>query len=133
MITYKSIKEFKPDALESLFLSVDWSSGQYPKRLVKAMKGSGTVISAWDEERLVGLINALDDGNMTAYVHYALVHPDYQGKGIGKHMLELIKESYEEFMTLVLISYANQKEFYKELGFEAEKNLVPMFLTNLKI
>ncbi len=31
----------------------------------------------WNQ--LVGLIRALDDGEMVAFLHYLLVHPDYQG------------------------------------------------------
>ncbi|MDH7526523.1 MAG: hypothetical protein QHH10_14605 [Peptococcaceae bacterium] len=72
-ITYKSTKEFNKDELKDLFLSVNWSSGHYPEKLVIAMKNSGSVFSAWDNDKLVGLINALDDGVMTAYVHYLLI------------------------------------------------------------
>lgn len=81
-ITYKTIKDFDSKALEELFLSFQWLSGRYPKRLQKALRGSSTVCSAWDRNRLIGLINALDDGEMTAYIHYLLVHPDYQGHGL---------------------------------------------------
>ena len=35
--------------------------------------------SAWDENRLAGLVAVMDDGTMTAYVHYLLVYPRYQG------------------------------------------------------
>jgi len=64
--------------LQDLFLSVQWSSGNYPDQLQIAMTNSHRVISAWNGDQLVGLINALSDGVMTAYFHYLLVHPDYQ-------------------------------------------------------
>ena len=79
MIIYKDIHDFKRDDLERLFLSVEWSSGHYPDKLVIAMQNYETVFSAWDEDRLVGMICAMDDGIMTAYVHYLLVDPEYQG------------------------------------------------------
>ena len=41
-----------------------------------------------DGKTLVGLINVLDDGNMTAYIPFLLVDPAYQGKGIGKRLLK---------------------------------------------
>ena len=69
MIEYKQIHEFDRDVLQDLFLSVAWSSGHYPDRLQKAMAGFETVISAWDGEKLIGMICAMDDGIMTAYVH----------------------------------------------------------------
>ena len=74
--------------LEELFLSVEWSSGHYPDKLEIAMKNYPTVYTAWDGDKLVGLLSAMDDGVMTAYIHYLLVRPDYQGKGVGEQLLE---------------------------------------------
>jgi len=70
--------------LEDLFLSVEWSSGHFPDKLEIAMKNYETVFTAWDGDKLVGLVSAMDDGIMTAYVHYVLVRPEYQKMGIGK-------------------------------------------------
>ena len=72
-ITYKDIRDFSEKDLEELFLSVDWSSGHFPEKLVVAMKNFKTVFSAWDEEKLVGMICVMDDGIMNAYVHYLLI------------------------------------------------------------
>ena len=82
--------------LEDLFLSVEWSSGHYPDKLAVAMQNYETVFTAWDDDKLVGLISAMDDGIMTAYIHYLLVRPEYQGKGIGKQLLECAKECARE-------------------------------------
>lgn len=133
MIQYREIKEFKSEDLKELFLSVEWSSGQYPDKLIKAMMGSGYVASAWDGNTLIGLANALDDGEMTAYIHYALVRPEYQGKGVGRKLFGMIDENYKEYSTIVLISYGNQVPFYERLGFDAEKELMSMFKTDLKL
>jgi hypothetical protein len=59
---------------------VGWSSGQYPEALAVAMRNSDRVVSAWGGEKLVGFMNALSDGAMTAYFHYLLVRPEYQGR-----------------------------------------------------
>jgi hypothetical protein len=77
MIEYRETKAFSAIELEALFLSVGWISGNYPLRLEKAINNSDTVISAWDGNQLVGLINALDDGELTAYAHYLLVNPKF--------------------------------------------------------
>lgn len=52
-IEYKDTKEFSASELQRLFLSVNWESGNYPEKLVKAMRNSTHVISAWDQDRLV--------------------------------------------------------------------------------
>lgn len=68
-ITYTNDRNFTQAQLEELFLSVGWLSGNYPERLWKALHNCETLITAWDGEKLAGLINALDDGELTAYVH----------------------------------------------------------------
>lgn len=72
-----------PEALEELFLSVQWESGNRLERLEKVLLHYEAVFSAWDENRLAGLVAVMDDGTMTAYVHYLLVYPRYQGYGVG--------------------------------------------------
>ena len=130
-IAYKDIKDFNAVDLKDLFLSVEWSSGHYPDKLVIAMKNSSTVVTAWDEEKLVGLINVLDDGIMTAYIHYLLINPEYQKIGIGKKLIELVKEKYKDYLRIVLIAYDKEATFYKHLGFVTGEGKVPMFITSL--
>lgn len=79
-ITYTTTHTFTPATLQDLLHSVDWSSGHYPEKLAVAMQNFKTVISAWDGDKLIGMICAMDDGIMNAYVHYLLVRPEYQGK-----------------------------------------------------
>ena len=105
MITYKDIHEFRKEDLESLFLSVEWSSGHYPNKLVVAMRNFQTVYTAWDGDNLVGLICAMDDGIMTAYIHYLLVRPEYQDSGIGRRLVEMMKEHYKDYLRIAIIAY----------------------------
>lgn len=130
-IIYKSSKDFKPNELQELFLSVEWSSGHFPDKLVIAMKNAGSVFTAWDGNKLVGLINVLDDGIMTAYVHYLLVNPTYQGKGIGRELVKLVTERYQDYLRVVLIAYDKEVGFYQNCGFEIGSEKTPMFITSL--
>ena len=86
-IEYKDIHDFSEKELEKLFLSVEWSSGHFPEKLAVAMKNFETVYSAWDGDKLIGMICAMDDGIMNAYVHYLLVNPEYHGQKIGRRLL----------------------------------------------
>ena len=80
MIKYTEEKTFTQDQVQELFKSVGWISAEYPQRLYKALMNSQTVLTAWDGERLVGLARVLDDSELVAFVHYVLVHPEYQGQ-----------------------------------------------------
>ena len=132
VIKYKKIKDFHEKELQELFLSVKWDSGNYPDKLKKAIKNSHTVYSAWDNGKLVGLINSLSDGVMTVYFHYLLVSPEYQGIGIGKELVKLMLDEYQCFARKVVIAYDSEVEFYKRCGFEVGEDKNPMFVTYLK-
>ena len=43
-IKYKNCKTFCSKEIEDLFLSVNWVSGKYPERVVKALSNSSKVI-----------------------------------------------------------------------------------------
>ena len=130
-ITYKDIHDFSEKDLEELFLSVNWSSGHFPEKLVVAMKNFKTVFSAWDEDKLVGMICVMDDGIMNAYVHYLLVNPVYHGKTIGRTLVEMVKEKYKNYLRVAVIAYDNEARFYENCGFEKSKDASPMFITSL--
>ena len=130
-IKYKTTKDFTNVELEDLFLSVQWSSGKYPDKLVVAMKNSDSVISAWDGNNLIGLINALSDGIMTAYFHYLLVKPDYQSKGVGKTLVQRMLENYKSYARKIVIAYDKEISFYQKCGFSVSENTSSMFITYL--
>lgn len=60
-IRYKDTKSFKAEDLERLFLSINWESGKYSEKLARAMENSTYVVSAWDGDKLVGLVRSLSD------------------------------------------------------------------------
>lgn len=126
-ITYSDRKDFTKEELACLFLSVGWQSGRYPDKLSIAMKNSATVFSAWEGNRLVGLVNALDDGIMTAYVHFLLVDEAFWGQGIGSGLMEMLTEKYRNYHYIILLSETTQTiPFYERHGFQVLKTSTPM-------
>lgn len=112
---------------EELFLSVGWVSGQYPERLYKALMNSSAVITAWDGDRLVGLVRLLDDTEMVAYMHYVLVNPDYHGRGIASRMIELVKEKYKNYLYIeIMPEESKNASFYQKHGFQIMDDGVAM-------
>ena len=131
MITYKDTHDFNAEELQDLFLSLEWSSGHFPDKLVIAMKHFETVFTAWDGDKLVGLVCAMDDSIMTAYIHYMLVRPEYQKMGIGKALIEKMKAHYKDYLRIVLVAYDKELGFYEHCGFEKAKDDSAMFITSL--
>lgn len=130
-ITYTEEKIFTKEQVQKLFLSVGWVSGEYPERLYKALMHSSTVITAWDEKRLVGLVRLLDDTEMTAYMHYVLVDPQYHGHGIAGHMVEMVKEKYKDYLYIeIMPEESKNAAFYQRFGFEIMPDGVAMQICN---
>ena len=132
MIEYRDGKQLPPEALEKLFLSIGWESGKEPVLLSKALQNYGAVLTAWEGEELIGLIAAMDDGFLTAYVHYLLVRADRQsagigGAGIGGELLERLKARYASFHKIAIIGEHPAKVFYERHGFAEEPNASPMY------
>lgn len=130
-IEFTEEKRFNQKQVEKLFLSVGWVSGKYPEKLFSALMNSQTVISAWCGDELVGLIRALDDGAMVAFLHYALVKPEFQGRGIAGELLRRIKEKYAEYLYIELIP--DQKKnvpFYEKHGFCIMPEGTAMYINN---
>ncbi len=131
-ITYSNKKDFSERQVEDLFVSVEWLSGNYPEKLFKALQNSQTVITAWDNDKLVGLSNALDDGELTAFVCYLLVHPDYQKCGIGRELIGQMKEKYADYLHLILIAEKpHLVEYYENLGFKKAEGTTVMGIETL--
>ena len=57
-----------------------------------------------------------------------LVHPDIQGKGIGRAMMELMQQKYASFHQQMLNADVDAIELYKSLGFEHAGKTVPMWI-----
>lgn len=117
-ICYSWERTFDEEEVRDLYDSVGWLSARYSKRLVQAFHTAGTVISAWEGKYLIGLVEVLDDGELTAYIHYLLVRPEYQRQGVGKRLLELVRERYKNYLYLIVISEEPRCiGFYEGIGF----------------
>ena len=130
-ISYHTERELDRGALQTLFLSVNWSSGRHPERLQQAIRNSHHVVTAWSGERLVGLMNALSDGTMTAYFHYLLVDPAFQSHGIGHELVARMIAHYRDCTRLVLIAYKEEVAFYERCGFRVAERALPVQITSL--
>ena len=75
---------------------------------------------------LIGLARAVSDDATIAYIQDILVHPDYQGKGIGKALVSSILNRYAHVRQKVLLTddRPEQIHFYNTLGFSNTRSLI---------
>lgn len=128
-IEYRDTKIFTEKELQRLFLSVNWESGNYPDKLVRAMQNSSHVVSAWDGSKLIGLVRALDDGETVAFLHYLLVDPAYQGRHIGDELMKKMMRCFKDLLYVkIMPSDPKTIAFYERYGFQQYDNYSAMVL-----
>lgn len=101
-----------------LYKANNWSSAEKPTELIAALQNSHSLVTARYENKLIGLANAISDGHLVVYYSHMLVHPEYQGKGVGRQIMEAFQSKYGNFHQQILTADGDAIGFYKALGFE---------------
>lgn len=112
----------------ALYKANHWSSAEKPEKLIPALRNSHTLVTARIGKDLVGIGNAISDGHLVVYYPHMLVHPDYQGKGIGRKMMQAMQSIYGDYHQQMLTADGAAIEFYKALGFERAGKTVSMWV-----
>src|ERR1700688_5017100 len=118
IIRYSESHDLPAESVLALYRANDWSSAQRPELLHKALLASHSLVTAWDGSTLVGLGNAISDGYMVVYYPHLLVLPDYQGRGIGRQLMQRLMARYEGFHQHMLVADGRALNFYRQCGFE---------------
>ena len=117
-IEYTATRSLPLDGVLALYRANEWSSAQQPDLLHKALLASHSLITAWDGSKLVGLGNAISDGCLVVYYPHLLVLPEYQGRGIGTRLMQMLMARYAGFHQHMLVADGRAIEFYRKCGFE---------------
>ena len=83
---------------------------------------SNLVVTAWDGASLVGIARSLTDSCYACYLSDLAVEKAYQGKGVGKKLVEITLEAIGDQTSLILLSAPSATEYYPKLGFERVEN-----------
>nr|YP_009019519.1 hypothetical protein [Gracilaria salicornia]AHH24487.1 hypothetical protein [Gracilaria salicornia]UAD87537.1 hypothetical protein [Gracilaria salicornia] len=108
--------------LEKLCDSVGWV--RRPLKKVKtAIDNSFLTVSLFYEHNkrkfLIGFARATSDTSFNATIWDVVIHPEFQGQGLGKILMDqIIKQlRYEDISTITLFADPQVVSFYKHLGF----------------
>ena len=121
-------KDFDQDQILEIYKLNEWSSANKPDLLFKALKNSHNLIIAYYQGKPIGLGNTFSDGYLAVYYSHLLVHPDFQGQGIGKLIMDKFQEIYGDFHQQVLIADGKAVEFFKKCGFEKAGDCQAMWI-----
>jgi ribosomal protein S18 acetylase RimI-like enzyme len=108
--------------LEELCNAVGWA--RRPIRKVrKAIQHSYLVVTMWEQRgnrrRLIGFSRATSDHAFNATIWDVVVHPSFQGRGLGKELMQQMIKTLrnEDISNVTLFADPQVVDFYKGLGF----------------
>jgi GNAT superfamily N-acetyltransferase len=127
-IEYRQTRDLPIDSVVALYRANQWSSAEKPDLLHKALLASHSLVSAWDGDKLVGLGNAISDGYLVVYYPHLLVLPEYQGRGIGAHLMQMLMAPYAGFHQHILVADSRATGFYRKCGFKRAGQTKPMWI-----
>jgi ribosomal protein S18 acetylase RimI-like enzyme len=121
-IFFSTDREIDLYELEELCDAVGWS--RRPLRKVKkAMQHSFLVASMWEQRgasrRLIGFSRATSDHAFNATIWDVVIHPEFQGKGMGKALMKFMIKRLrsEDISNITLFADPHVVDFYRNLGF----------------
>lgn len=124
-ILFSTEKDIDPYELEELCDSVGWS--RRPIRKVRiALQHSFIVVTMWHQKaqyrRLIGFARATSDHAFNATLWDVVVHPEFQGRGLGKELMGeiigLLRQ--QDISNISLFADGHVVSFYQQLGFSPD-------------
>nr|YP_009393829.1 hypothetical protein [Polysiphonia sertularioides]ARW62391.1 hypothetical protein [Polysiphonia sertularioides] len=121
-IYLSTCKNIDVEDLEKLCDSVGWV--RRPLRKVKyALENSFLIVSIFlykeNKKQLIGFARVTSDGSFNATIWDVVVHPDFQGNGLGKLLMHAIIKELRTYdiSTITLFADPEVIKFYKHIGF----------------
>ena len=115
MVEYKINDSIIASELDCFFQN--WKSPPSSEIRPKVLDGSDLIVTARENDKLVGFLTAISDGAMHAFISLLEVLESHQGKRIGSELLKLAISHLRRYYDIVLITDPDRGAFYKELGF----------------
>ena len=105
-----------------LYDAVGW--GAYDDEVSEiALKNTMYSVSIYEDENIIGYGRLIGDGIVFLYIHDIMVKPEFQGKGIGKTIMNKLLDKVNElrkinpYLRTYLGASKGKEEFYKKCGF----------------
>jgi ribosomal protein S18 acetylase RimI-like enzyme len=117
------------DDYYGLFLTTGWNDGYHftKEQLKTAIKNSWYIVSAHEGPDLTGFGRIISDGIHHALIVDLIVHPKFQGRGIGGKIIQMLIEKCKlhDIKDVQLFSAKNKTRFYEKYGFSVRDQEAP--------
>ena len=120
-ITYSFDKRPSPDQIIELYDIAGLPRPTHDKeRIQKMFESSNLIVTAWDNDLLIGVSRSITDWVWSCYLADLAIHPDYKKGGIGKKLVQLTKDKLGDESMILLLSVPTAMEYYPKIGMTKE-------------
>ena len=120
MIEYREFNEARIGEVKDIYRQEEWYAYlRDDEKLVRAFRQSLYLLGAFEEEKLIGFVRCVGDGEHVLLVQDMIVAPAWQKQCIGTHLLETVWERYADvrmFLVLTDIEDEVDNKFYQKAG-----------------
>lgn len=99
--------------------SGDWLRTAYSNSMFKCL--------AFDGERIIAAGRAVADGVDCSYLCDIVVHPSYQGSGLGKELIQRLIDLSKGHRKIILYAVPGREPFYAKFGFRRMNTAMAIF------
>jgi GNAT superfamily N-acetyltransferase len=129
MITYRTGNDIALDEMIELY--VDSTLGERRpvddrERMARMLKEANLVLTAWDEDLLVGISRSITDWVYSTYLSDLAVRADFQGQGIGRELVRLTREAAPR-ATVILLAAPKAVDYYPRIGMTRHESAWVLF------
>lgn len=120
MIRYRTGNDLDLDALIDLYRTSTLGERRPVddrERMASMLRHANLVVTAWDDELLVGISRALSDFSFVTYLSDLAVRPSHQKQGIGKELIRRTQALAGKQAKLLLLAAPAAEQYYPHIGF----------------
>jgi ribosomal protein S18 acetylase RimI-like enzyme len=98
-----------------------------PKHLELVFNSSLFKFIVMDSGKLIGAGRALADGADCSYICDVVIHPEYQGRGIGKQLVKKLIDVSSGHSKIIMYANPGKEGFYLGMGFKFMTTAMAIF------
>ena len=87
------------------------------ERIDAMLQNADLLISAWDDDRLVGIARAVTDYAYCCHLSDLAVDEAWQRRGIGQELLATLKQALHPQCKIILLAAPQAVDYYPHIGF----------------
>lgn len=130
MINYKELDSTLIESVKDIYRKNSWTAYlKDDEKLIRAYDNSLYILGAFDDDKLIGFVRCVGDGEHVLLVQDLIIDPSYQKRGIGSYLFKTIMQKYSAvrmFLVVTDIEDEVDNKFYQSFGLKklADKQMV---------